>query len=329
MNKDKEFNLSEEEINMVITDDFTSKPPNNKKKTLSDAEITNLKNTIVKNININRSIFQKILDIKIENFNDKFEKLFNNFNSINQKLTFINSKINDFERKFNMIFKFLNNFNINSNEIKFNNIKNDNIKSTHINPFSKTQSNINNNNSLKENNFNNSNPFLNNNTKNSINSINNNTNTKSHKIFNNNINNHNSKITDSDTDSSDNIDKKPIKRKKKKTTNSNVNLLYKILFIFKSNNKETFLDFYKNDLDLNSIYDFIIFYDDKNPSLNLYYLYLHYKCRTRLDVNQFKNWEFLDYANKNKTILKQFTEFYKIVFDHSKYSNNNINNNNK
>jgi len=143
-------------------------------------------------------------------------------------------------------------------------------------------------------------------------------------------NNHNPNIISNiSEDKNDNNDsnhnyKKNFCKNKKKTTNTlnNPIMKYKLYYLFKSSNKECLFEFYdiltkKYSLDKkNQDFDDFIIYQNNNATDNKnFFLYIKFKTRKRLYLDNYANMEYIEFNGNSNKFIAEIKNFHTILYN--------------
>jgi len=361
----EDFNLTEEEINSIIKEEPTSNFEK-KKINIIDSQVTKddiekAKKELIKNVQLTRRIYKEYVDIKLTYVNDKFEKFKNIFDDLDKKYKFLYLNFKDIEKKIFIIFKTLIKLKkfhpeyVNTDYSNINNIS-DNTSNNNLNipsALSNTNENIVNNNRISINKNSNdihSNLSINSHTNNIDNSNNTNSIHFNKKSQISNLNQDN----DLDNNNSSNYsDEEEFNHKENKKTTNTINYIpykSKIIFIFKSVNKNSLLNFYnkqkkqieklnnkilkqnkniKNNHNFNGIDDFYIFEEKHNNNNICFYCYIKFKNRRKIFINDLENMEYVDINGKSHNLLNDLKEKYNLIYCAGDDSPQNVQNEEK
>jgi len=350
MNNTEEFNLSPEEINTIIKDESNSKNNQNTNqnyfKEVNKDDLEKAKKELIKNVQLTRRIYKEYVDIKLTYVNDKFEKFKTIFDDLDKKYKFLYLNFKDIEKKIFIIFKTLiklkkfhpeyeNTDYSNINNISYNTSNKNLINPSDLSNTNENKVNINTNIINKNSNNNLSN--INNSNISDTNNIDNSNNTNSIHF---NIKSQFSNLKeDNDLDnnnSSNYSDEEEFNHKEnKKTTNTinNIPFKFKIIYVFKSYNKNSLIEFYNkqkdiieklnnkykntnlnNSKNINAIDDFLIFEEQEPNNNKCFYCYIKFRNRRKLSVYNFINMEFIDINGKSNKILYDLHHKYKLIY---------------
>jgi len=349
MTNKEDFNLSPDEINTIINEESNTKNNQNTNqnyfKDVNKDDLEKAKKELIKNVQLTRRIYKEYVDIKLTYVNDKFEKFKTIFDDLDKKYKFLYLNFKDIEKKIYIIFKTL--IKLKKFHPEYENTDYSNINNISDNTYNNNLNNLSDLSNTKEktvnnniNSCNNKSNAIKSNINLSINSdkntIDNSNNTNSIKF---NIKSQNSKlnkdiILDNNNflNNSDEEEFNHKERKKKTNTINNIPYKFKIFYVFKSNNKNSLIEFYntqKNIIDklnnkykntnlnnsnnINAIDEFLIF--EEKEKINCFYCYIKFRNRRKLSVYNFNNMEFIDINGKSNDILYDLHQKYKLIYN--------------